>query len=229
MENRFSRAMFWLGAAAVLGTGCASQSRAQRDVKPPQQQAQAQLQEQQPPQRQSSLPEDLRKVTQNWGEASQKAADDMFLRYGAPRFANENMLVWERNGPWKRTVVHREEVRHNFPVEHVDILEQTIGFRVPADKLDEIAAFDGSLVANRTRGELTALSENEEMNWLALNLASDIVENKRSVDEAREFYANRVAMAMAGRSYLEGPRFQNQGEAGDPDRTVEPRVGEEDR
>lgn len=221
MDNRFLHAGLGLAALGLLAGGCAPQSRSARQQQP----AQAQQAQQQ---RVSPLPDDLKKLTNDWGEPSRKAADDMFVRYGPPRFANENMLVWERNGPWKRTVVHREEVRHNFPVEHVDVLEQTIAFRVPADKVDDIAAFDGSLIANRTKGELTALSENEEMNWLALNLASDIVEGKRSVDEAREFYANRVAMAMAGRSYLEGPRFESQGETADPGRTLEPSIREED-
>ena len=44
----------------------------------------------------------------------------------------------------------------------------------PPEVLD-LARFDGSVIVERTRGEIGARCDKEEMNYLALNLAHDIV------------------------------------------------------
>jgi hypothetical protein len=41
-------------------------------------------------------------------------ATAMIAKYGAPNEITEPMLIWHDNGVWKRTIVHREEVAHDF-------------------------------------------------------------------------------------------------------------------
>jgi hypothetical protein len=108
------------------------------------------------------------------------------------------MLTWFNNGPWKRTIVYKEEVRHDFPKPHTDFVEQFIDYRVPTDKFDELAAYDGSVIVERTKGEISARCDKEEMNLLALNLSHDIVRGTKSVDQARQFYADTAVAAMKG-------------------------------
>jgi hypothetical protein len=127
-------------------------------------------------------------------------------------------LIWHHTGPWKRTEVINEEIPHNFPQPHMDMLLQSIDYPVPPDKFDELAAYDGSVIAERTKGELAARCDMEEANFLALNLAHDIVTGIRSVAQARQFYAE-VMQEKRPTEYLQGLRFQVPRTAqSDPDR-----------
>ncbi|MEQ6389957.1 hypothetical protein RZN22_11590 [Bacillaceae bacterium S4-13-58] len=114
---------------------------------------------------------------------------NMVNRYGLPTEATVNRLIWHKNGPWKRTEITRYTVPHNFPTQHGDFLEQTINYRVPVHLIDELTQFDGSVYIDSTAGELSAKCHKEPMNILSLNLVHDIVIGKKTVDEARMFYA----------------------------------------
>jgi hypothetical protein len=158
-----------------------------------------------------------------WPEASRKAGEAMIGKYGRPDEVTPTMLVWHDTGPWKRTVLYKEEVQHTFPKAHTDVLEQFVDYRVPVDKYDELAQYDGSVIAERTRGELSARCDKEEMNFLALNLAHEIATGKRTVEDARRFYARTAAAFMAGQTgspYVQGLMFSPQEDTADPDRPV---------
>jgi hypothetical protein len=122
-------------------------------------------------------------------------------------------------------VITREEVPHNFPKPHNDVLEQFIDYHVPSDSADDLAAFDGSVIVERTKGELSARCDKEEMNFLALNLAHDVVSRRRSVDDARRGYTEKAMTWIMKRShdegYTEGFQFEvpTEGTA-DPDETT---------
>jgi hypothetical protein len=149
-------------------------------------------------------------VLAGWSGTPREVAMKTMEKYGQPTGMTPNMLVWENSGPWKRTVVYRQEVTHNFPMPHTDMLEQFIDYGVPADKFDDLAEYDGSVVVQRTVGEMSARCDKEEMNFLALNLANDIVTGKRSVKNARDFYA-KTAMAFKNGQmspYTQGLQFQ---------------------
>jgi hypothetical protein len=130
-----------------------------------------------------------------WPEVSRKAAMEMMSKYGQPHEMTQSMLIWNNNGPWKRTIVYREPVQHNFPMPHQDVLEQFINYQAPAERFDELAAYDGSVIVERTKGEISARCDKEPMNFLALNLANDVSTGRKTVDEARAEYA-RTAMAF---------------------------------
>jgi len=65
-------------------------------------------------------------------------------------------VVWRDAGPFKRITVYKREVPHDFPMPHVDFLEDTVSYKVPADRIGDVIAFDGSSTINRTAGELSA-------------------------------------------------------------------------
>ena len=124
-------------------------------------------------------------ATVGWPEHARLAALAMVKEYGPPAETTPTALTWYRTGPFKRTVAHRDELAHKFPAPHLDVLEQVIDLRVPPEKLAELAAFDGSLVANRTRGELASFGDSEQENLLALNLANEIVIGNDTAEQAR--------------------------------------------
>ena len=114
-----------------------------------------------------------------------------------------------------------DEVVHNFPTPHTDYLTQYVDYRVPPGVSSELARFDGSVLVDRTAGEMGARCDMEAMNILTLNLAHDIITGRCSVEEARAFYAETAAAYAMGREapYAEKLLFEPPpvGDAVDPD------------
>lgn len=88
---------------------------------------------------------------------------------------SDQMLVWVKNGLWNRTMVFKKEVDHFFPEPHKDVMQHFVEFKVPPDMFDELTEFDGSVVVDRTQGEISARCDKECANFLALNLAYEFL------------------------------------------------------
>ncbi len=50
-------------------------------------------------------------IIENWPPAPKKVAQDILGRYGLPNEATPTLLIWHNNGPWKRTVITRDEIQ----------------------------------------------------------------------------------------------------------------------
>jgi hypothetical protein len=162
----------------------------------------------------------VEKIISNWKATPQEVARTVMGKYGMPQEATEMRLIWHNNGPWKRTELINEEIPHNFPKPHPDMLKQTISYQVPIDKYDDLAEYDGSVIVERTRGEIAARCDKEEANFLALNLANEIAIGKRSAKDARKMYAEAIK-EMKHPEYMKGFLFQvSNGMQGDADREV---------
>ncbi|WP_408095497.1 hypothetical protein ACJVC5_10680 [Peredibacter sp. HCB2-198] len=162
--------------------------------------------------------ESVAAVIKDWPLASKSATNSMINKYGLPSIVSADQLIWYNTAPFKRTVVYKEEWKHHFPYEHSDVLVQTVDYRVPRDKLDEISQLDGSLLVDRTKGELAARSDKEEMNFLALNLADKVIRGDMSVSKAKSTYEKSALAFSAGTSnqYLTGLNFRVEGNTADP-------------
>jgi hypothetical protein len=156
-----------------------------------------------------------------WPMKQREAATMLIGKYGQPDVVDDRILVWFDTGPFLRTTVMRDAAPHDFPMPHTDYLTQTVRYRVPVDKVDDLFQYDGSVWVHRTRGELSAQCDMEALNLLALNLAHDVASGRRSVADARAFYA-RTAMdfKQGNRSspYLSGLMFQSDASAADRDK-----------
>lgn len=144
-------------------------------------------------------PSQAQQVIAEWPDAPRKAAEKLLDHYGAPNEATPTKLFWYRNGPWRRTVITADEIVHNFPTPHTDYLSQYIDYRVPPDKAALLVEFDGSVLIDRTAGELGARCDHEAFNILTLNLAHEILSGQRTVDDARELYAETASAYVMGR------------------------------
>jgi hypothetical protein len=166
----------------------------------------------------------VKSMVANWPDSAKQAALATMQEYGPPHEATESMLAWNNTGEFKRTIVYKQEIQHNFPTPHKDVLEQFISYQVPPDKFDELAKYDGSVVLERTKGEISARCDKEPLNRLALNLANDIVTGKKSVDEARKFYADTAKKFLQGEKpeYTKKLFFSPKTMAGDPDKPAMP-------
>ena len=154
----------------------------------------------------------VRQHLSGWPAENQKVAVELIDKYGPPAASTAQLLIWYGNGPWKRTVLHRSGVRHNFPLPHQDILEQTVNYRVPADKVADLLNYNGSLVIDRTRGELSVHCDSEQENTLTLNIADDIVKGERTADQGLGYHAQviRGLQIHEPESYPQQLRFKPQ-------------------
>jgi len=159
----------------------------------------------------------------NWPEDAQEAAQLVVDQYGEPDEVTDTQVTWHRPGPWKRITAFRKVHEHNFPAPHYDSVESVIDYRFPADLASELCSFDGSVVINRTAGEVSARCHDEQANFLALNLMHDIATKIKTVDQARDYYAKEFADYRRKKPtpYMEKLRFSpGDGDTADPDRRL---------
>lgn len=138
----------------------------------------------------TALDRDIEETIKDWPPEPQDSARRLIDTYGDPDEYSASYIIWHAKAkPWKRTILSKETARHDFPRRHNDFIEQVIDYRVPTDKFDDIASYDGSVMIERTKGELSARCGGTSKNFLAINLAVEIAEGKRTVDDARRAYA----------------------------------------
>jgi hypothetical protein len=136
------------------------------------------------------------KTLASWPEATRRLGAQLVTKYGQPAEVTSRQVTWHDNAPWKRTTLYKDGPQHNFAAPHKDVLEQVIHYKVPADKLAALAQFNGSIVANITRGELVSSADSEDLNFLGLNVADAVVKGDRTPEEARTYYAQIVRAKM---------------------------------
>jgi hypothetical protein len=150
------------------------------------------------------------KIIEGWPERARGAALAMMEKYGPPNRVSGEALVWYNNGPWQKTIVYRRSRPHSPATRGQDFLEQVIGYQVPNDRINALKRFSERIAVNKAKGELSFRSESESMNFLALNLADEIITGKRSAEDARLFYRDTARLSQSGKTspYVEGFRFE---------------------
>lgn len=167
--------------------------------------------------------EDIESIASDWPEKPRKLANKMMDQYGMPDEVTQRRLFWHNVGKWKRVQVYRDGTPHNFPKQHKDHLRQTINYPINPEFADDLIAFDGSNKLYRTRGELAADCHKENMNILTLNLNHDVITGEKTVDEARQAFAENAIKAEMGMEppYTTDLQFDMpQGDQGDPDESI---------
>jgi hypothetical protein len=139
------------------------------------------------------------KIIAGWPEPQKKVAEQMLARYGPPNEATPTKLFWYHNRPWKRTEITSDVVVHRWPAPHSDFLTQTIDYRVPPQMVHLVAQFDGSILVDRTRGEVSARCDSEAANVLGLNMVHELVTGKRDVAGARRTSEQNTVAYNLGR------------------------------
>jgi hypothetical protein len=144
-------------------------------------------------------PAAVAEVIDGWPKAQKKVAEQMLAKYGSPNEVTPTRLTWYRNAPWKRTGITSDVVVHNWPTRHSDFLTQTIDYRVPPHLISAVAEFDGSVVVDRTRGEVSARCDSEAANVLAMNMVHELATGERDVAGARHTSEQNTVAYNLGR------------------------------
>jgi hypothetical protein len=154
-----------------------------------------------------------------WPEASQFAAIEMRGKYGKPDVESDGLIIWLDKNQWKMITITKTESPHSFPLDHTDVLQQTISYKVPPEFYDDLVLFNGSISIDRTQGTISARCDHEANNILTLNLANDIVTGKKTVEEARKACANILIEKMLGGNpeYMQKLNFLQQDDANESD------------
>lgn len=150
----------------------------------------------------AQAPKDERadRAISRWPSGSQRVAELIINKYGLPDKASSSMLVWNDNGPWQKTVVYRTGAQHGFPQNHEDVIRQSITYEVPREKAAELAKMDIGVTVDGDYKGLSSLSDSEETNFLAINLADEVIRGQRTAEDARDFYAKTIALSGEGKS-----------------------------
>jgi hypothetical protein len=161
-------------------------------------------------------------MIQSWPEDSKEAAQIVLDTYGEPAEVTATQFIWHQAGAWKRVVATKAFWPHDFPAPHIDCVETFLDYRVPPEKFTELAEFDGSVMVDRTAGEISTRCHDEQANNPALNLVNDIVTGTKTVGEARTYYAKEFADARRKNPtpYMDKLHFTPGSNTGDPDERV---------
>lgn len=127
-----------------------------------------------------------------WPVERQVLAAHLVTLYGNPQEITPRSLTWYDNGPWKRTVLYKEGDLHRFPLPHQDVLWQTINYKVPLNKIPALLSYNGSILVDHTRGELTVHCDSEIDNILTFNIANTIITGENTVEQAMAYHAQVI-------------------------------------
>ena len=131
-----------------------------------------------------------------WPEPARQAAREMVEEYGAPDRVFSDRLEWGPRGSWRSLTVHLAE---DFP-RRSGVLEQSVAFDVPPSRWGELAALGFGVSYDPAKRELTASAESQAINRLALNVAVDVVRERRTAMNARDFYRRTLDLQLSGKS-----------------------------
>ncbi|MDQ3364743.1 MAG: DUF4142 domain-containing protein [Myxococcota bacterium] len=187
-----------VGAVTVLSATGVADDKAPRPQSPD---ARAQSPDARPPSAGRTMNRDqVSKVLAGWPAGPQLAGQETMSKYGPPHEVTSERMIWNDVGPYQRIMLTRKQLPHDFPLPHMDYLQHTINYKVPADKADDVHAFDASITIYRVGGELSARCDLESNNVLTLNLANDIVTGKRTVADARKQFGQLVMQRTLGKN-----------------------------
>jgi hypothetical protein len=147
----------------------------------------------------SSSPGQAEQIIDEWPLPQKKVAQQMLTKYGPPNEATPTRLMWYQNRPWKRTEITSDVVEHHWPAVHTDFLTQTIDYRVPPQMFSAVAEFDGSIMVDRTKGEVSARCDSEAATVLGLSMVHEMVTGKRTVADARRISQENTVAYNLGR------------------------------
>lgn len=127
-----------------------------------------------------------------WYEAPRQMARLMTERYGPPSALGTDDATWHERGPWKRIVVHGDSPD--------SCLEQVVAYWVSPEAGASLREFGHGVQFDYAAEEMSTRSNDESLNFLALNLANQIASGSQGAEEARQLYTRTATLALSGKS-----------------------------
>lgn len=138
-------------------------------------------------------------IIAGWSQTSRVTGALMLDKYGPPDALAADGLGWENKGRWKKIVV-RDRAEPDGADRGAGVLEQTVDYYVPEAKRGEVESFSGQVRVSRDGTSVSARSDDEGINYLALNLVDGIGRGVIDAPRARGFYRRAVDLSKTGKS-----------------------------
>jgi hypothetical protein len=126
-------------------------------------------------------------------------AANLIDEYGPPDRVEPSRLVWNNKHLMKR-ISAWDEIPGSRPDAGGYLLEETVSYQVPEPRRQDLASFSDDISVSPDGTELSARSDNEGLNFLALNLADEIIQGVKTPDEARQAYDQTLQLKAAGKT-----------------------------
>lgn len=139
-------------------------------------------------------------IIAGWSKTSRLVAAEMIDRYGPPDALAADGLGWKDKARWKKIVIRDRTDLSALERGSPGVLEQTAAFRMPEGRRAEVAAFGRGVRVSADGTTLTARSDEEALNYLALNLAVAIGRGDLDAAAAGRSYRKAVDLTNAGKS-----------------------------
>ncbi|MCR4294158.1 MAG: hypothetical protein NUW21_01385 [Elusimicrobia bacterium] len=148
------------------------------------------------------VPDRIEAHLNTWYDSPRREAERLIELYGPPDDVAPALATWREREPFKRIAVHGDSPD--------TYLEHVIGYRAPPEALEALSRFGHGVRFNPENEELSARSNLDSLNYLALNLADEVVKGERTPEDADAFYVRTARFATFGKSaaYMERLRFE---------------------
>jgi hypothetical protein len=143
----------------------------------------------------------------DWPETPRVMAAALLQRYGVPDEIVSSQLSWNGRRPWAKIVVFRDP---DAAGRSDHLLESLAYGRVDLDRWKELSGLGRGAAYDPVTQELSARTDSEATNFLALNLADEVIRGRRSAADARGFYDAALNLSLYGKStpYMSRLLFQ---------------------
>ncbi len=148
------------------------------------------------------VPERIEAHLNTWYDSPRREAERLIELYGPPDEVAPALATWRERGPFKRIAVHGDSPD--------TYLEHAVAYRAPPEAFEALSRFGHGVRFDPRNGELSARSNLDSLNYLALNLADEVVKGVRSPENADDFYVRTARFAVFGKSadYMARLRFE---------------------
>jgi hypothetical protein len=146
-----------------------------------------------------------------WRDKSRLAAGALIDKYGAPDELRTTHVVWLKRYPWTKIVVRDVAPPYaGSQTTELGVVEETVVYSLRPDQAKLLEAFGSTLSWDEKKGELTARSDSEPVNFLRVNLADEVASGRLTVEQARDAYARLMALEESGKTtgYMTEVRFR---------------------
>ena len=142
-----------------------------------------------------------------WPERPRALANMLLGKYGIPDEIVSSQLSWNDRLPWTKVVVFRDSASAG---RSGHLLESVAYGKVPFDRWQDLTLLGRGAVYDPATQELSARTDGEGTNLLALNMADEVIQGRRSVADARRFYDATWNLSLNGKSspYMSRLLFQ---------------------
>jgi hypothetical protein len=141
-----------------------------------------------------------------WPEKPRILAAALLHKYGVPNEIVSSQLSWNDRRHLKKIVVFRDP---DAAGRSAHLLESVAYGKVALDRWRELSMLGHGAAYDPVTQELSARTDAEDTNFLALNLADEVVRGRRSGAAARAFYDATLNLSLYGKSspYMSGLLF----------------------